>query len=153
MFVSAWSTRGRAADPMPQDRVTIHPSLPVLVFDGECGFCTTCARVLQRGVFRNGSPSVAPWQRLDLDELQLTAEQCAQAVQWVGEDGQVASGHAAIAAALHAGRPVWRPGGKLLMAPGFSWLAGRLYSWVAAHRDALPGGTPACRVDGTNEPI
>lgn len=124
--------------------MTIHPPLPVLVFDGDCGFCTTCARVLQRWVVRDGSPSVAPWQRLELEGMHLTAEQCAQAVQWVGEDGQVASGHAAIAAALRAGRPVWRPVGALLLAPGFSWLAARLYSWVAAHRDALPGGTPAC---------
>lgn len=136
---------------MPGDRVTIHPPLPVLVFDGECGFCSTCALLLQRWVVKDGAPSVAPWQRLDLDELHLTAEQCTAAVRWVGEDGQVASGHAAIAAALHAGRPVWRPVGKLLLAPGFSWLAARIYSWVAAHRDALPGGTPACRLDGTND--
>jgi len=73
-------------------------------------------------------------------------------VQWVDESGHVASGHAAIAAALSAGHPVWRPVGTLLVAPGFSWLAGRLYSWVAEHRYALPGGTPACRVEDPNQP-
>ena len=123
-------------------------SRPVLIFDGDCGFCTTSARFLARWVVRGGSTSVAPWQRLDLAGLGLTADQCNEAVQWVGEGAQVASGHAAIAATLRAGHPVWRPLGALLVAPGFSWLAARLYAWVAGHRYALPGGTPACRGEG-----
>jgi predicted DCC family thiol-disulfide oxidoreductase YuxK len=98
-------------------------------------------------VVRDGSPRVVPWQRLELAELGLTADQCRAAVQWVGESGQIASGHAAIAATLRAGRPVWHPIGALLVAPGFSWVAARLYSWVANHRYALPGGSPACRTD------
>ena len=132
--------------------MTIHPPLPVLVFDGECGFCTTSARFLQRWVVMGGSPSVAPWQRLDLGVLGLTAEQCSAAVQWVGKDGQVASGHAAIAATLRAGHLVWRPVGALLVAPGFSWLAARVYAWVAAHRASLPGGTPACQMEDPDQP-
>lgn len=125
-------------------------SRPVLVFDGDCGFCTTSARFLARWVVRGDSISVMPWQRLDLAELGLTADQCVAAVQWVGEGGQRASGHAAIAASLRNGHPVWRPLGALLVLPGFSWLASHLYSWVAAHRYALPGGTPACRPESPN---
>lgn len=125
------------------------PALPVLIFDGECGFCTTCARLLQRWVVSGGSPSVAPWQRVDLAALGLTAEQCSAAVQWVGADRRAVSGHAAIAAVLSAGHPVWRPLGSLIVAPGFSWLAARVYRWIAAHRDAMPGGTPACTIRGT----
>jgi predicted DCC family thiol-disulfide oxidoreductase YuxK len=135
-------------------------SRPILIFDGACGFCTTSARLLAHWVFRRPSrsaalsvessaqPSIEPWQRLDLAELGLTPDQCRAAVQWVGQDGQVVSGHVAIAAALHAGYPVWRPVGGLLVAPGFSWLAERLYSWVAEHRHGFPGGTPACSTDG-----
>jgi predicted DCC family thiol-disulfide oxidoreductase YuxK len=121
--------------------------LPVLIFDGECGFCTMSARWLHRWVVRGGSTRVAPWQQLGLDELGITEDQCRAAVQWVGKDGQVASGHKAIAAVLRDGHLVWRPFGALLVAPGFSWLARRAYSWVAVHRYALPGGTPACRVE------
>lgn len=99
-----------------------------------------------------GSTRVAPWQRLDLKALGLTEDRCRTAVQWVGEDGQVASGHVAVAAALRAGHHVWRPVGALLVAPGFSWLAERLYSWVADHRYALPGGTPACRMEDPTQP-
>ena len=132
--------------------MSTHARLPVLVFDGDCGFCTTCARFLARRVVRGGFTSVAPWQRLDLAELGLTPDQCRAEVQWVSEDGQVTSGHEAIAAALRAGHPVWRPVGALLVAPGFSWLAEHLYSWIAGHRHALPGGTPACHANRPNPP-
>jgi len=129
--------------------VTSKAARPVLVFDGDCGFCTTCARFLARRVLAGQSVSVSPWQGLDLAELGLTPHRCRAAVQWVGHGGQVASGHRAIAAALRCGNHLWRPVGALLVAPGFSWLAGRIYSWIAGHRDALPGGTSACRTDGT----
>jgi predicted DCC family thiol-disulfide oxidoreductase YuxK len=136
--------------------MSVLPTLPILVFDGDCGFCTTSARFLVRWVLRGRSgdtvPSVQPWQRLDLAGLGLTPDQCRAAVQWVGEGGEVASGHQAIAEVLRAGHPGWRPIGALLVAPGFGWLAGRLYSWTSDHRYALPGGTPACRPDGPGEP-
>lgn len=127
-------------------------SRPVLVFDGDCGFCTTSARFLLRWVVRDGSVSVAPWQLLDLVGLGLTPDQCRAAVQWVNQDGQVDSGHLAIAAVLRAGHLVWRPVGVLLRVPGFSRLGGLLYAWVADHRYALPGGTPACRPDRPDHP-
>ena len=127
--------------------MSTHAYLPILVFDGDCGFCTTSARFLARWVVGADSVSVMPWQRLDLADLGLTPEQCTEAVQWVGVDAQVASGHLAIAAALRNGHTVWRPVGALLVAPGLSWLAESLYSWIADHRYALPGGTPACRTD------
>jgi predicted DCC family thiol-disulfide oxidoreductase YuxK len=133
-------------------QVNTPASGPVLIFDGDCGFCSTCARFLQRWVVRGGATSVVPWQQLDLDALGLTAGQCRAAVQWVGEGGQLASGHGAIAATLRAGHRVWRPVGALVEAPGFSWLAERVYSWVAGHRYALAGGTPACRVEDHNQP-
>jgi predicted DCC family thiol-disulfide oxidoreductase YuxK len=135
--------------------MSVRPNLPILVFDGDCGFCTTSARFLLRWVLGGRSavtgPSVEPWQHLDLPQLGLTAEQCRAAVQWVGEGGEVASGHRAIAEVLRAGHPGWRPIGALLVAPGLGWLAGRLYSWISDHRHALPGGTPACRLDRPGE--
>jgi predicted DCC family thiol-disulfide oxidoreductase YuxK len=134
---------------------------PVLVFDGDCAFCTTCARFAERRVVRVGSTgastsvstSVAPWQELDLDKLGLTPDQCMTAVQWVGENGQRAQGHAAIAATLRVGRPSWRPVGALLVTPGLSWLAAKVYGWIATHRHQMPGGTAACRVKDPNPPV
>ena len=67
---------------------------PILVFDGDCGMCTTCADLVQRRLRRSPDDyDVAPSQRLDLPSLGLTQEQCDEALQWVGADGAIASGH------------------------------------------------------------
>jgi predicted DCC family thiol-disulfide oxidoreductase YuxK len=113
----------------------------VLVYDGDCAFCTTCARVLER--IGPGGEIVA-WQLTDLAELGITEEQAADAVQWVQVDGVVRSGHEAIAATLSTAGPVWRVAGRLLLLPGISWMAAKAYRLVADNRYRLPGGTPAC---------
>jgi predicted DCC family thiol-disulfide oxidoreductase YuxK len=117
---------------------------PVLLYDGDCAFCTSCARLLERWV--RPRAEIVPWQRADLGRLGVSAAQASEAVQWVGAAGGVSSGHEAIAATLGAGGPPWRALGRLLAAPGISLLAARAYGLVAANRYRLPGGTPACRL-------
>jgi len=116
---------------------------PVLVFDGDCSFCTSCARLLERIGPR---AEIVAWQLADLDELGITAAQASEAVRWVDPDRTMRSGHEAIAAALgSAGRP-WRVAGRAMLLPGISPLAAAGYRLVARNRHRLPGGTPACRV-------
>lgn len=121
--------------------------LPVLVYDADCAFCTRSADLARRWVDRRGRYAVRPWQQLDLDALGLTVSECEAAAQFVTAHGGVRAGHRAIAAALTHGAPAWRPLGWLLLAPGVSWLAARVYGWVADHRHELPGGTAACRTE------
>ena len=116
----------------------------LLIFDGDCGFCTTSARFATRWVDRRQRYDVQPWQQVDLARFGLTEEDCIEAAQFVRRDGSVAGAHLAIAEGLKHGAPLWRPLGQVVMLPGISWLAGRVYTWVADHRYALPGGTAAC---------
>ncbi len=121
--------------------------LPVLVYDGACAFCSTSARFAVdhlRGAA--GSYAVEPWQRVGLDALGLTPEECDEAVRWVALDGSRYAGHVAIARALLASRWWARPVGAALLAPGISTVAAAAYRWVSANRPRLPGGTPACSV-------
>jgi len=119
-----------------------HRECPVLVYDGDCGFCTTSARFLERRI--RPEAEIIAWQLADLAQLGLTEEQAADAVRWVEADGTVRSGHAAIAGALGAAGRIWRVAGRLLLLPGISWVAAKVYRLVAANRYRLPGGTPAC---------
>jgi predicted DCC family thiol-disulfide oxidoreductase YuxK len=114
----------------------------VLLYDGDCAFCSSSARLLRRLVRR--LPPVEPYQFADLEALGVSAEECAASVQWVSADGRRAEGHRAIAQVLvDAGRG-WTVLGRVLGLPGVSWLAGVTYRWIARNRYRLPGGTPAC---------
>lgn len=121
---------------------------PLLVFDGDCGFCTSAARF---GARRLGLEHVEPWQLLDLDAVGLTEERCRAAVQWVGADGSVAGGERAVIAALRHAGGAWRGIGALLALPGVRHAAGAVYRLVARHRHRLPGGTAACRLPPADE--
>jgi predicted DCC family thiol-disulfide oxidoreductase YuxK len=116
---------------------------PVLVFDGDCAFCTSSAHQLER---IGPEAEIVAWQFADLDELGITAAQATDAVQWIGTDGTVRSGHEAIAAALGTAGWPWRIAGRAMLLPGISSLAAVTYRWIARNRYRLPGGTPACAV-------
>lgn len=120
------------------------PRRALLIFDGDCGFCTTSARFASRWVDRSGRYALRPWQELDLAAYGLTEADCIEAAQFVRSDGSVHAAQFAIAEGLKHGAPPWRPLGWLIAAPGVSWVAGKVYAWVADHRYQLPGGTPAC---------
>lgn len=122
------------------------PDRPLLIFDGDCGFCTTSARSGQRWL---GLQHVEPWQFLDLDTLPVTEAQCQTAVQWVAFDGTVASAHDAVIAALRHAGGFWAVLGRVMGLPGVHWVAGVVYRTVARYRYRMPGGTPACRLPGS----
>lgn len=119
----------------------------MLVFDGDCGFCTSCVGVLKR---IGPDAEIVAWQLTDLAELGLTDAQAADAVQCVQVDGTVRSGHEAIAAVLGTAGPFWRIVARAILLPGISWVAAKLYRLVAENRYRLPGGTPACAVDAAD---
>ena len=120
---------------------------PVLVYDGDCGFCTTCVHLLER---IGPDAEIVAWQLTDLAELGITERQAADAVQLVQIDGAVRTGHEAVAAVLSTAGRIWKIAGRALLLPGISSIAARAYGLIADNRYRLPGGTPACAV--TREP-
>ncbi|MFC0029110.1 thiol-disulfide oxidoreductase DCC family protein [Micromonospora chaiyaphumensis] len=114
------------------------------VYDGDCAFCTQCARVIERWIPTGAR--VLPWQFADLDALGLTAAECEEAVQWVGADGVRAAGPDAIARLLGDSNALWRVAGAGLRFPPVRAAAWPAYRWVARNRHRLPGGTAACAV-------
>jgi predicted DCC family thiol-disulfide oxidoreductase YuxK len=119
----------------------------VFLYDGDCGFCTRCAMVLQRRM-RTPVPIVA-WQSTDLAPLGVTAAQCSEAVRYV--DGErVSAGPVAIADVLRTAsrrRDVgWRVAGRLLGTRAVLPIAWPVYRWVARNRQRFPGGSAACEL-------
>ena len=119
----------------------------LLIFDGDCGFCTSSAEWMSRG-WRPGPKAIA-WQHLGpqtLADLGLTVEQVQQAAWWVDETGQRFSGYRAISKGLLACRGWKRGAGAVISVPPFSWFAAAVYPLVVRYRYRLPGGTPACAI-------
>jgi predicted DCC family thiol-disulfide oxidoreductase YuxK len=121
----------------------------VLVYDGECGFCTRAVRWARR---LPADVDVVAWQHAELPALGLSRVAAAGAVQWVDVDNRAQAGHRAVAALLQAsGRP-WSWLGRVMLVPGASWLCARAYHLVSANRHRLPGGTPACALPPEQRP-
>jgi predicted DCC family thiol-disulfide oxidoreductase YuxK len=120
------------------------PKGPMLIFDGDCSFCTSSAHWIRR---RLPPPAqVEPWQRLDLDAYGLTQRDVTTAAYWVDERGRRFRGHRSIGKALMAAGGIWKPIGALILVPPISWLAALGYAIVARNRSRLPGGTPECKI-------
>lgn len=120
------------------------PTLPLLVFDGDCAFCSSSVRFAQRWIRR--MPPVVPYQQADLAVLGLTAAECETAVQYVARDHRVYAAEDGVSALLLAAGKGWWLLGALMRVPGIHWLSGVAYRWVARNRHRLPGGTTACAV-------
>lgn len=115
---------------------------PVLIFDGDCAFCTSSVKWIQRWIGRQ--PVITPWQQTDLSSLGLTQEQCETALQFVDNRGRVGSGEIAVARLLIHGGKGWQVLGYIMVIPGIRQICGLGYRWVARNRHRLPGGTAAC---------
>ena len=107
----------------------------MLVYDGDCGFCTRCALwVAARAV----DVQVVAWQTLDLGDVGLTETQVRTAAYWV-EGARVEGAERAIARALVACGRGYAVVGRLLLLPGVRRVAAVGYRFVARHRGRLPG--------------
>jgi predicted DCC family thiol-disulfide oxidoreductase YuxK len=113
----------------------------VFLYDGDCAFCSSCARWLRRWV--PTTVTVLPWQFADAGALGVTAAECDAAVQWI-DGARRASGPAAIAALLRTSHVGWRGVGRLLGTRVGLALTWPVYRWVARNRDRMPGATATC---------
>ena len=118
----------------------------MLIYDGDCGFCTSSARWIEA----RGARAEA-WQTLDLAELQLTVADVNEAAWWIDGASRKYRGHLAIGQALIAAGGIWGFIGAVLVRPPVSWIAKPVYTLIARNRDKLPGN--ACELKRRPPPI
>lgn len=135
------------------------------MFDGDCAFCTRCARFIEGRFGRR--MEVASYQSLDasgrLAAVGLDTATCSEALQFVegrfsessvvevpsGEGAwRISSGAVAVGRLLVVAGRLWKVIGVVLLAPGVRSLAGVVYRWVARNRHRMPGGTAECVLPG-----
>jgi predicted DCC family thiol-disulfide oxidoreductase YuxK len=109
---------------------------PVLLYDGDCGFCTSAVHALRRRLHLGATAS--PWQSADLETVALTPEDASRAV-WFVDGERRCSGAQAVAAWLGTGARPLRWVGAVMGAPGARVLAQAVYRVVARNRERIPG--------------
>lgn len=115
----------------------------VLLFDGDCGFCTTSAGWAERIA---GDVAVIAYQFVDLSQWHITEQAANEELHYVDGHGRVSRGSNAVGRFLiDAGFP-WSLPGRVIMAPGVRRIAAWVYRLVSENRSKLPGGTPACKI-------
>jgi predicted DCC family thiol-disulfide oxidoreductase YuxK len=122
---------------------------PILLFDGDCGFCTTSVRFIERHI--PSKAEILAYQFADLDALGTTADRASREVLWV-EGDRVRGGAQAVAALLIDAGGLWRPLGLVIRVPPFRWIAAGVYHLITVNRFRLPGGTPACALPPRERP-
>lgn len=115
---------------------------PILIYDGDCSFCSSSVRTLQKFVKR--VPPCEPYQFLKLEEYGLDVETCSKAIQYVSPSGRIFVGHLGFFALLRDAGGLWVIPGLVLNIWPISWVAGKVYYWIAANRSKMPGGTATC---------
>ncbi|MFC7218027.1 thiol-disulfide oxidoreductase DCC family protein [Streptomyces polyrhachis] len=116
----------------------------VLVYDGDCGFCTSAVHVAERWI--RPRCRVVPWQFADLEAWGVARERAQYEVLWITPGGRVFGGVRAVSRLLRSAGRGWGLLGLLLGVPPLRWLGHGVYRLIADNRHRLPGGTPACAV-------
>ena len=127
-------------------------TLPILIFDGDCGICTSWANWVSRH-WTIEEPTILAWQKLDtggLAQLGLSMTDVTSAAWWVDSHRKLFGADLAIGQALRACGYPWRLVGIMLLTLPVRWFGKCWYPLLARYRHRLPGGTPACRIDHHN---
>ncbi len=108
---------------------------PLLIYDGDCGFCIYWARYWQR--LTGDRVTYAPYQEATAQYPEIPVAEFQRAVQYVAPDGKIASGaEAAFLTLSHAsGKRFWLT--LYRHVPGFAAIAQLMYSFVASQRSAF----------------
>jgi predicted DCC family thiol-disulfide oxidoreductase YuxK len=125
-------------------------SSPVLLYDGDCGFCTRSVRFIERRI--PTSAQIRAFQYADLPSLGVSPSRASYEVVWVARDGRAYGGAQAVAKLLLDAGGLWRIPGLIGRVPPFRWIAHGLYRLISNNRYRLPGGTPACALPADQRP-
>ena len=122
------------------------PDNPVLIFDGDCGFCTVSAKRVKSLV---SNLSILAWQSVQLADYGLTESQVTERAYLFepGADTPKGGSDAIFGALAIADNKLIRFLAKLWLYPPLVWVGRLTYPVLARNRHKLPGATDACRID------
>ena len=118
--------------------------MAIVIYDGDCAFCSSAARFAQRRVAPNLNYS--PYQLTELAKHGISTEQARSSLKFVTDSNDVLSAHLAVSQIMRNGNKVWRLVGIISTLPIVRSLAALGYMVPAKYRHKLPGGTATCKM-------
>ena len=115
--------------------MTQHATRPVLIYDGDCGFCKLWVQYWSE--LTKDAIEYQPLQHALGRFVGLTREELERAVHLVHPDGRVWAGAAAVYQLLAQGGTSRWPALLYERVPGFAGLSERAYALIAAHRPSF----------------
>lgn len=105
---------------------------PLLVYDGDCGFCVYSVRYWQQ--LTGDAVEYKPYQDVAANYPEISVDQFKRAVQYITPDRQIASGaHASFLTMSHgSGSALWLTLYRKL--PGFAYGSEKAYHLISTHR-------------------
>ncbi|WP_245873314.1 thiol-disulfide oxidoreductase DCC family protein [Streptomyces phaeoluteigriseus] len=136
--------------PAPRPSPPAPPSMPVLAYDGDCGFCQTSVDRIR--AIAAPTLEAVPWQFLPAESTAPHLERLDREVLLL-RGGMVLAGGADAVARYVGASPsrTYRVLAAVVRLPGIRACARVVYRWVSRNRHRLPGGTSACAVPPRGE--
>ncbi|MEC4019285.1 thiol-disulfide oxidoreductase DCC family protein [Streptomyces sp. H27-D2] len=127
------------------------PALPVLAFDGDCGFCQAAVTAIRTSA--RPAITAVPWQTLPDAVTRPHLDRLDKEVLLFHGDAIDAGGAAALARYVRSSPSRrYRIAAALLSLPGIRLCARRVYALVSTHRARMPGATAACAAPQPRHP-
>lgn len=110
-------------------------SLPLLIYDGDCGFCIYSVRYWQK--LTGDSVNYRPYQEVASQFPKISIDEFQHAVQYVAPDGKISrAAEASFLTLSHSSsKKFWLT--LYRKVPGFAFITEMMYAFIAAHRDAF----------------
>jgi predicted DCC family thiol-disulfide oxidoreductase YuxK len=111
----------------------VNKSLPLLIYDGQCGFCVYWARYWQK--LTGNKVQYSPYQEVAAQYPEIPLEDFQNGVQYIAPDGQIAKNAEASYLTLSnaPGKSYWL--GMYRKLPGFAFIAEKSYTLISRHRN------------------
>ncbi len=117
----------------------------MLIYDGDCGFCSRTAAWLRRRLPRGYE--IRASQRIEnLGAFKLSRREVHEAAFWIDPDGRRHRAHLAIVRALESSGGFLGSFARLGRVWPFEPIAEWLYFVIARNRHRLPGAADHCRI-------
>jgi predicted DCC family thiol-disulfide oxidoreductase YuxK len=117
---------------MIKTKETLTTNKPLVVYDGDCGFCLYWVKYWQK--LTGSSVDYRPYQEVAVSYPEISIDQFQHAVQYITPDRKIASGAKASLLTISHGK-----GSRIWLAlyaklPGFAWMSEQAYQVISTNR-------------------